>query len=58
MSDTKANEQAGWQSFVLLPADDVPRTGSRTEIVVTPKRCLRVQVRETKDGRLEFRRAG
>ncbi len=41
-------------SFVLLPADDVPMAGTRTEIVVSPNQCLRVQVIRTEQGQLLF----
>ena len=44
-----------WQSFVLLPGADVPRSGSRTEVIVNPSRCLRVEVRLGRDGNLVFR---
>ena len=47
--------QIQWRSYVLLPADDVPRAGSRTEIVVTPNECLRVDVRVGDDGLLQFK---
>ncbi|MFT7622224.1 MAG: hypothetical protein ACI9WU_001392 [Myxococcota bacterium] len=56
MNDSKKASEGVWQTYVLLPGSDVPESGSRTEIVVTPSQCLRVQVRETEDGRLEFRK--
>ena len=40
--------------YVLLPAADVPRTGSRTEIVVTPGDCLRVVARACAQGHVLF----
>ncbi len=30
-------------AFALLPAEDVPETGSRTEVLVSPTRVLRVE---------------
>ena len=51
----QAKTQGEWQSFVLLPSADVPMAGSRTEIVVTPNECLRVQVKVGPDGVLQFR---
>ena len=36
--------------FVLLPADDVPRTGSRCEVIVNPAACLRVVARCCENG--------
>ncbi len=44
-----------WRPFVLLPADDVPASGSRAEIMVSPKRCLRVEARACKQGHLALR---
>lgn len=44
-----------WGDFVLIPAEDVPQSGSRTEIVVTPSRCLRVRARIGPDGDLILR---
>ncbi|HIA01159.1 MAG TPA: hypothetical protein EYN66_04515 [Myxococcales bacterium] len=41
-------------TFVLLPADDVPMAGTRTEIVVSPNQCLRVKVIRTEKGQLLF----
>ncbi len=56
MSDGNHDKSTNdWQSFVLLPSGDVPIAGSRTEIVVTPSECLRVQVKVGADGVLEFR---
>lgn len=55
--DDKRDVQQGWESYVLLPATDVPQSGSRTEIIVTPSRCLRVEARVLPDGRLELRLA-
>jgi hypothetical protein len=42
------------QSFVLLPGDDVPMAGSRTEIVVSPNECLRVNALACENGHLSF----
>ena len=53
--DRKKRLDSEWRSFVLIPDSDVPRSGSRTEIVVTPRQCLRVMARITDDGRVEFR---
>jgi hypothetical protein len=33
------------EAFVLIPDEDVPRSGSRTEFLVTPSRTLRVVAR-------------
>ena len=44
---------AGHQ-YVLLPADDVPVSGSRTEILVTPGRALRVTARICPAGHVSF----
>ncbi len=44
-----------WRDFVLLPASDVPMAGSRTEIIVTPSDCLRVEAKVGSDGLLLFR---
>ncbi len=45
-----------WTAYVLLPADDVPQSGSRTEIVVSPGQCLRVLARSCKEGHVALRR--
>ena len=44
-----------WERFVLLPDEDVPVSGSRTEIVVQPSRCRRVEMRACPAGHLSFR---
>ena len=31
-----------WKNYVLVPSDDVPLAGSRTEVLVTPSEGLRV----------------
>ena len=58
-TNTKSEQRSEAQqnvlgSFVLLPADDVPMAGTRTEIVVSPNQCLRVKVIRTEQGQLLF----
>ncbi len=53
----KTNDLQQWRNYVLLPAEDVPRSGSRTEIVVTQSECLRVEIRVGDDGLLQLRLA-
>jgi len=32
-----------WKTYALVPSDDVPLAGSRTEVLVTPADSLRVR---------------
>lgn len=43
-------------AFALLPSEDVPEIGSRTEIVVTPTRALRVTALGCACGHIELTR--
>ncbi len=44
-------------TFALLPGDDVPESGARTEVLVTPTRVLRVTASGCVCGHVELIRA-